>query len=120
MTIGAGRSMTSRVRRLHELYVVQAQLLQVPTESYAAPPSPAAVLAAMVQHVASQLDAAKLNPPEQLLLANLPNQLQAIDFLAENDLQRTVLLQRLWLRLLSAQPVAADPGQDARRARHRR
>jgi hypothetical protein len=88
---------------LRDLYATQAQLLNVPADAYAARPTPADVLSALVTHVAGQLDSAKLSPAEQRVLANLPSQLRAVDFLAETDLQRTVLLQRLWLRVLSAQ-----------------
>ena len=85
---------------MRELYVAQAQVLRVPAESYTSPPSPSTVLQALTTHVASLVDAAKVSPPEKMLLASLPNQLAAIDFLADDDLQRTALLQQLWLRVL--------------------
>ena len=85
---------------LQELYIAQAQVLRVPAETYATRTSPSTVLQALTLHVASLIDVSKVSPPEKLLLASLPNQLPAIDFLAEKDVQRTALLQQLWLRVL--------------------
>ncbi|MHB8970268.1 MAG: hypothetical protein ACYC3X_13565 [Pirellulaceae bacterium] len=83
-------------------YTFQAKLLRVPAETYAAAQSPAAILQALSTYRAGQLDKSKLGADEQRLLGTLPNELLTADFLAGNDLQYTVMLQRLWLQTLSA------------------
>lgn len=87
---------------LQELYIAQAQVLRVPAETYATRTSPSMVLQALTTHVAGLIDGSKVSPAEKLLLASLPNQLTAIDFLADEDVQRTALLQQLWLRVFGA------------------
>jgi uncharacterized membrane protein YoaK (UPF0700 family) len=62
----------------------------------------AAVLTALITHVAGKLDAATLTPQQQPFVAALPQQLTAAAFAAESDLHHAVLLQQVWLQVLSA------------------
>ena len=97
-------------------YTVQAKLLRVPAEAYAGAQDSSAILSTLITHMAGQLDKSKLSAEEQRLLSMLPNQLLAADLLAANDLQSTVLRQRIWLQTLCAYLVQ-HPGKDAGRAR---
>ncbi len=90
-------------------YTVQAKLLRVPAEAYAGAQDSSAILSALITHVAGQLDKSKLSAEEQRLLSVLPNQLLAADLLAANDLQSTVLRQRIWLQTLCAYLVQHIP-----------
>ena len=99
-------------------YTVQAKLLRVPAETYAAAQSPSAILLAMITYRAGQLDKSKLGADEQRLLGTLPSELLTADFLAVNDLQYTVMLQRIWLQTLSAYLTQQLPEKTAGRAGH--
>jgi hypothetical protein len=90
-------------------YTVQAKLLRVPAEAYAGAEDPSAILSALITHVAGQLDKSKLSADEQRLLDVLPHQFLAADMLADNDLQSTVLRQRIWLQTLCAYLVQRLP-----------
>ena len=71
--------------------------------------SPAQVLEVLCQGLAVRLTKEALPPPARRWLERAPHELAAADFLVKNDLQRTVLLQRVWLRLLAAQVVLRQP-----------
>jgi len=103
-------------RAIGDLYRVQAQLLQVPADQFETAPWTSAVLAAMITHLAAQLDRTQLSAVEQERLAALPHELLAAEFVAANDVQYTVMLERIWLRVLASHvagrvPVAADTSQ---------
>ena len=94
------RAIDQGSRAMRDLYCVQARLLRVPAETYASAQYPSAVLGAMISHLAGQLDTRQVTTEQRQLLDTLPNQLVAIDFVAENDLLYTTMLQRIWLQIL--------------------
>lgn len=98
---------------LLDLYARQARLLSVPSESYTSAGQPSSVVAALVNHVAERLDDGSLEPVDQAVVDSIPHRLKAIDFVAENDLQRTAGLQRLWLELLAIHMTRQHPETSA-------
>ncbi|MCU0962076.1 MAG: hypothetical protein MUF48_18435 [Pirellulaceae bacterium] len=96
------RALDAANRALGHFYHVQARLLQVPTAPDATDDDITAVLTTLVTHVAGKLDRATLTPAQQRLVAALPEQLTAAAFAAESDLHHAVLLQHIWLQVLSA------------------
>ncbi len=89
-------------RELTEFYRVQARLLGLPPDVYSTMASPAEAIEAMIKHRAAKLAAASLRPPDKKYLDALPHELAAVQYLGGNDLAKTVLLQRIWARLLAA------------------
>ncbi len=94
---------------LRDLYATQAKLLGVPADSYSSARQPSEVLLTMVRHLAEQLGRTKLAAADKALLDGLPYRLTAIDFAAQTDLQYTVALHRIWLRLLALQVSQQHP-----------
>ncbi len=82
---------------LRELYVTQARLLGVSADAYAAAANPSDVLRLIVETYAAQTSA-----DARIGSASLPYEFDAVEYVAGNDLERTVLLQRVWLQTLVA------------------
>ena len=95
-----------------DFYKSQAELLGAPLPAEAMT-TPSAPLKAIIQQVATQMGKGSLAPEEQRALSNLDAELQAIAYLAANDIQQTALLDRLWLRMLG---IAVAQKQSDRRA----
>jgi hypothetical protein len=87
---------------LRELYVVQARLLGVGVDDYAAAATPSEVLRLIVQTYADRLPADQLSAAARDDLQGLPYRYDAARYVARNDLEQSVLLQRLWVRTLAA------------------
>ncbi len=86
---------------LHELYRTRARALGVMPVQYRTTESAAAVLQLLVVHEAAQLTSTSLRAIDQQFLARLPHELAVVEYLGTNDVRRTVLLQRIWLRLIA-------------------
>ena len=88
---------------LRETYATRARLLGVPSDQYASAATATDVLRLMIETDETRTTR---NPggggTAGGSIADWAEQLAAIDYVAENDLQKTVLLQRLWLRGLAA------------------
>ena len=104
------------LRELLGLYKIQAELLGVPAADFDEATRPSAVLRGMIEHRAGSIAAGALPEDLSAILASLPFQLTAIDYVATDDLRRTVMLERLWLQLLSIEAA----GKNSRTARDAR
>jgi len=100
--------------QMHRLYTTQAKLLGVPPEEYLAATTPAQVLRRMVLHYAGRLPRHGLGQEDGKYLDRLPHELAAADYLGENPLARTVLIERIWARLVAIGAVQENPNQAAR------
>jgi hypothetical protein len=60
----------------------------------------ASVLASLVKHVAARTAQQALPPADKASLEQIDRQLQAAQFVARNDLEHVVLLQRIWIKVL--------------------
>jgi hypothetical protein len=85
---------------LRGLYQEQGSLLGMDPKAFEKLTRPSQVLEKVIQHVASELG--KKNPAKQEkeYLDQLPRHLLAAQFVAKNDLEHTVLLQRVWAEVL--------------------
>jgi hypothetical protein len=93
---------------LRELYVTQARLLGVSADAYTAATHPSDVLRLIVETYA-----ARPSTGASIDLSALPHEFDAVEYVATNDLERTVMLQRVWLQTLATamkreQPRAAE------------
>lgn len=79
-------------KALHRIYNQRARQLRIDQATYMATKTPSETLALLVAQTQSNLGAAA---------AETPQQLEVIDYLSSDDLQRTVALQRVWLKLLA-------------------
>ena len=100
--------------QMHRLYTTQAKLLGVPPEEYLAATTPAEVLPRMVLHYAGRLPRQGLGQEDGKYLDRLPHELAAADYLGKNPLARTVLIERIWARLVAIGAVQENPNQAAR------
>ncbi|HUT94301.1 MAG TPA: hypothetical protein VMY37_32880 [Thermoguttaceae bacterium] len=99
--------------QMHRLYTTQAKLLGVPTEEYLAATTPAEVLRRMVLHYAGTLPRQGLGQEDAKYVDRLPHELAAADYLGENPLAGTVLIERIWARLVAIGAVQENPNQTA-------
>lgn len=87
---------------LRESYAVRARLIGVPIQRTHQAATLAELLQMMIQHQAA-LQGSASNQAIGAVQNDVEQQLIAIDYISDNDLQHAVLLQRLWLELLIAQ-----------------
>ena len=86
---------------LRDLYRTQARLLGVAPSAYDSAQTPSQLLRHIIETYAAKLKGGSSSSDARQFLADLPHHFDAIEYLSENDLHRTALLQRLWLRMLS-------------------
>ena len=72
-------------------------------------------MARLVKHVADRAAKQELAPADKAALEQIDRELQAAQFAAANDLERVVLLQRIWVRVLALalQGQAAEENRKA-------
>jgi DNA-binding transcriptional ArsR family regulator len=95
---------------LYDLYTAQAILLRA-SEWPEEPVTPTVVSQAVIETHLKELLEAKLAPDGKEQAQRIQVDLRAIDYLATNDLQKLVLLDRAWLRLLAVDLARQRPGQ---------
>ncbi len=89
---------------LRELYQEQAVLLGMDAKVLEPMTRPAQVMESMIQHVAE-----KLGTQHKDFLERVPRRLRAAQFAALNDLEHTVLLQRIWIDVLAVHLEQQSP-----------
>jgi hypothetical protein len=94
---------------LRDCYATQARLLGMPVEQYAAAATPSASLHMLIAHKLAELSRRGLAAAQSQRLNALLRERKLVDFVSENDVQRTVLLQRLWLRTLAFETALLTP-----------
>ena len=97
---------------LAKLAARQGQLLGLPVDHEQGVPL-SSVVQSMLPPMADRLNPPSLAADDRQLIAQLPFTLQAIAFAAENDLQLTVLLEQLRMRLLAADVSQRQPARTA-------
>ena len=100
-TGGAGQIYDEACDALRDFYRTQARLMGISPDRYEAAETPAHLLHVIIEDAAAKLTDGGSSPEARRFLAELPHRFTAIGYFAENDLQRAVLLQRLWLRVLA-------------------
>lgn len=95
---------------LYDFYTSQAILLRT-TEWPEEPVTPTVVARAMLDSRASELLEAKLSADNKMQVQQVHVDLRSIDYLATNDLQKLVMLNRIWLRLLAIEFSVKQPSR---------
>jgi hypothetical protein len=85
---------------LRDLYKEQGLAFGVDAPDFEEQTQLAAVLERVVKHVAARAARQEQAAADRTYLEQIDRQLQAARFAAQNDLEQTVLLQRVWLRVL--------------------
>ncbi|MGF1578781.1 MAG: hypothetical protein ACFCD0_05405 [Gemmataceae bacterium] len=67
------------------------------------------VVKTLVDHVRVRIRSSKLNPSAKSKLEMLAARIRATDYVADNDLQRLVLMQQVWLSLLAIKVAEECP-----------
>jgi hypothetical protein len=96
------------------LYAEQAILLGSDGAGLKELTRPSQVLEKMIEQLASNASSVgkeALTRADHEYLEQLPAQLQIARFLAQNDLEHTALLQRVWIRILPMVLALQNPGQ---------
>jgi hypothetical protein len=85
---------------LRDLYAEQGLAFGLETPDFQEQTQVTAVLERLVKHVADKASQQKLDPAEKVYLEQMDRQLRAARFVAPTDLAYTVLLQRIWIKVL--------------------
>ena len=101
------RAYDGLAQAMQQLYTAQVEVFRVP-EIPADAQAPA-VLQALIEHVARNTLAGELEPWQRKELERVSTELRAIDYHATSDLERQVLLDRSWLRLLMVRTAIRRP-----------
>jgi hypothetical protein len=91
-------------------YQAQVAVMAAGRPSPDDPSSPSTFLKVMLGHFAERLATADLAETDRRFVDDLPYQLEAIEFVQADDLQRTLLLERAWMRVLAAYATGQDAG----------
>jgi hypothetical protein len=86
---------------LCNLYKEQAALLGIDSAGLKDMARPSAVLEAMIRHVSTQVSKDSLPNEDKEYLDQVERQLQVAQFVAQNDLEQTAMLQQAWIRILA-------------------
>ncbi len=96
---------------LHELHKIRAEVLGIAPGALSATQSSSEVLRLLVDRDGARMSGGSTKSPDGKFLAQLPHQLRTVEYLATNDLRRTVLLQRIRSRLLSIEIKRRQPNR---------
>lgn len=94
---------------LKNLYADRAKLLGAPSDQAAAVENAPAAVRLVIDRLAARLAAGKTNAEIDALLESIPYRLEAYRYVADNELTRFVLLQRLAGELTVVQAVQEHP-----------
>jgi len=106
---GPGGAYNAAESHLLQQYRNRARLFGIPPaqlENFVSVPQ---ALEQIIQR--SRTNSAGLKPEDQEFLKRLPRELKVAEYVGGNDLGRTVLLQRIWLRLLALETARRKPEQ---------
>lgn len=104
---------------LCELYKEQGLALGLESEELGRRTQPALALEDLIRHVAGKVTKTGLPAADKEYLEQVERHLKVARFVADNDLESVVLLQRVWARVLTTYLQEQVPGQAAVLARVR-
>ncbi len=91
------------------LLIEQGILLGLDPADFALRAEPSTIFDVLIRHLASKLERDKLNDADRRFLDQLPHLVEAVDFQMLNDLQKCVVMQRAWLRVVCLYVVQRKP-----------
>jgi hypothetical protein len=94
---------------LHDYYTIQARLVGVLPAKYMSTDMPSAVLKLVIDESAAKLSGRVKRPADREYLDELPHHLTIAEYIGVDDIRYTLMLERIWLRLLAARVVAEQP-----------
>jgi hypothetical protein len=97
---------------LRDLYKEQGLAFGLETPEFEELTQFAPVLASLIKHVAARAAQQPLPPADKASLEQIGRQLQAVQFVARNDLELVVLLQRIWVKVLVLALQGQTPEQN--------
>ena len=86
---------------LKNIYAERARVLGAPADQADSATSASQALGLIVERLAHRLSGKRQTPDVKAILSRLPHERAALDFAADNDLVRLVMLQRLAIRLIT-------------------
>jgi len=98
---------------LHRRLTTQAKLLGIAPARYRPAATPSQLLPLLIEQYAGRLSAAARRKTDRDYLAKLPHELAVAEYLGTDDLRRTMLYSRIYLRLLAAGVAAQHPDRAA-------
>jgi hypothetical protein len=99
--------------RLREEWQAQARLARVPAAELAGPaPASQLLRSCLLTQAADRKSQAGISPETVRSLADIPHRVVALEYSARNDLERTVLLDRLWLEVLAQTHDDSSAGKE--------
>ena len=97
------------MERIYQGYCWQARLLGISDAQYKAAHTPADVLRLLIDFFAAELSGNVVRQADRRYLRDLPYQLTAADYLGTDELRRTVLYDRIWMRLVAITVAVEQP-----------
>jgi hypothetical protein len=95
---------------LHEYYALQARLVGVLPAKYLSTERPSQVLQQLIDQYAAELSGQVKRPQDRAYLDDLPHHLKAAEYyVGSDDLRYSLMLERIWLRLLALGVVVEHP-----------
>lgn len=86
---------------LRDSYREQGLILGMDEKSTKPMTRPSLAVAGVIKHVAGLVEPDKVDAEDKAYLADIDRQIEIAQFLAANDLERTALLQRTWVHVLT-------------------
>jgi hypothetical protein len=110
---GLDDALVKSAEAYRQLLIDQGVLMGLDPADFALRSEPSAIFEVLIRHLSVKLARDKLTDADRRFLDQLPHYNAAIDFQQLNDLQKTVLWQRAWLRVVclyvgQQKPVSAD------------
>jgi hypothetical protein len=96
----ASNDADAAAEHLRDLYKEQARAFGLDDSEFSEQTPVTAVLEQLIKNVAVAAAQQKSDPEEKAYLEKIDRHLTAARFVAENDLELTVLLQRIWIKVL--------------------
>ena len=104
-----GELIDSAAKALSQLYIYHAELHGLTNTGAAEDQLPGDVLEAVVRHFSVALEKEELSSALEKQLETVKLELDVVDFLTSQDVQRIVVLQRTYLKLLAIQAMQRNP-----------
>jgi hypothetical protein len=111
--LGSTSSVDDAAALLFKVYQQQGLLLGMSEPEFLLMTRPSQAQEALVGQLLTRVSKDKLPEPEKDRLARIPHELKAKQFMAANDLQLSVLLQRVWVDLLALYAAQERPQRAA-------
>jgi hypothetical protein len=96
---------------LRQLYKEQGMAFGIDDPKFLELTRPTQVLESVIRHVAAKAGKEKPGPPDKDYLEQIGRYLLAAGYVAENDLEHMVLLQRIWIKVLTIYLQQQVPAQ---------